>query len=238
MATLFVSDLHLDADRPASIDLFLRFLQSEAKHADALFILGDLFEAWIGDDDDNPSLTPVLQALSDLTDSGVPCFAMHGNRDFLLGDRFESSTGCRLLDEWHVTEIAGERVLMTHGDLLCTDDLPYQDLRNTVRNEAWQTQFLAKPLAQRRAIATDLRQRSRTETAAKPAEIMDVNAGTVADAFRKHGARVLVHGHTHRPAIHALAVDEAPVTRIVLGAWYDEGSVLRWDADGYRLETL
>ncbi len=238
MATLFVSDLHLDADRPASIDLFLRFLQSEAKHADALFILGDLFEAWIGDDDDNPSFAPVLEALSRLTDAGVPCFAMHGNRDFLLGDRFESSTGCRLLDEWHVAEIAGERALMTHGDLLCTDDVPYQDLRKTVRNQAWQTQFLAKSLAERRAIAADLRQRSRTETAAKPAEIMDVNADTVADAFRKHGTRILIHGHTHRPAIHALTVDDAPVTRVVLGAWYAGGSVLRWDADGYRLETL
>jgi UDP-2,3-diacylglucosamine hydrolase len=238
LTTLFVSDLHLDADRPASIALFLRFLQSEAEHSDALFILGDLFEAWIGDDDDNPSFSPVLDALARLTGAGVPCFAMHGNRDFLLGDRFELSTGCRLLDEWHVTEIAGERVLMTHGDLLCTDDLPYQELRKTVRDETWQTQFLAKPLADRRAIAADLRQRSRTETAAKPAEIMDVNAVAVANAFRRHGTRVLIHGHTHRPAIHQLIVDDVPVTRVVLGAWYEEGSVLRWDTDGYRLETL
>jgi UDP-2,3-diacylglucosamine hydrolase len=238
LTTLFVSDLHLDATRPASIELFQRFARSEGERADALYILGDLFEAWIGDDDDTPEFGPVLDALASLSRAGVPCFAMRGNRDFLLGQRFEERTGCRLLGDWHVAEIGGERVLMTHGDLLCTDDVPYQALRKTVRDATWQREFLAKPLAERRAIAEDLRRRSRTETAAKPAEIMDVNADAVADAIRRHETAVLVHGHTHRPAIHELTVDDARATRIVLGAWYDEGSLLRWDAEGFRLETL
>jgi UDP-2,3-diacylglucosamine hydrolase len=238
LTTLFVSDLHLDATRPSSIELFLHFLRSEGERADAIYILGDLFEAWIGDDDDNPVFAPVLDALADLTRAHVPCHVMHGNRDFLLGERFAERTGCQLLGDWHVTNIEGERVVMTHGDLLCTDDLPYQELRRTVRDPAWQHEFLARSIDERRAIADDLRRRSRTETAAKPTEIMDVNADAVAAALREHDVRILIHGHTHRPAIHELMIDDAPARRIVLGAWYDAGSVLRRDSAGFRLESL
>jgi len=238
LTTLFVSDLHLDAERPASIELFQQFLSAEAEGADALYVLGDLFEAWIGDDDDNPEFIPVVDALARVSRSGVPCYVMHGNRDFLLGEHFAERTGCTLLGDWHRVDLSGEPILMTHGDLLCTDDLPYQALRSTVRDAQWQRDFLARSLAERREIAADLRRRSRTETAAKPAEIMDVNNDAVVAAFRQHGTRVLIHGHTHRPAVHELTVDGAAATRIVLGAWYEAGSVLRWDADGFRLETL
>jgi len=238
LTTLFVSDLHLDAERPASIELFQRFLRADAERADALYVLGDLFEAWIGDDDDSPVVAPVVAALARVTRSGVPCYVMHGNRDFLLGEQFAERTGCNLLGDWHRENLGSEPILMTHGDLLCTDDLPYQALRNTVRDARWQRDFLARPLAERREIAADLRRRSRTETAAKPAEIMDVNDAAVDAAMHRHGVRVLIHGHTHRPAIHRLALDGAPATRIVLGAWYEAGSVLRWDAGGFRLESL
>ena len=238
MAALFISDLHLHADRPAGIEQFLKFMDSEAATASALYILGDLFEAWIGDDDTDPGNAPVIAALASLKRSGVPCFFMHGNRDFLIGKRFAAATGCELLNEWQVVEIEGQRVLLTHGDLLCTDDTPYQQLRAMVREPAWQREFLAKPLEERRAIVTDLRERSKTETAAKAAEIMDVNQAAVEAALREHGVRILLHGHTHRPAIHEFVIAGEPAVRIVLGDWYDEGSVLRWDAAGFDLATL
>jgi len=235
---LFVSDLHLDAERPSSVEAFLAFLRGDAARAAALYILGDLFEAWIGDDDDNPTYAPIIDGLATLTASGVSCYFMHGNRDFLVGQDFADRTGCRLLGDWHVIEIASERVLLTHGDLLCTDDLPYQELRRLVRDPQWQKEFLSKSLAERRAIADELRQRSRTETAAKPAEIMDVNAAAVAAALRENSVRTVLHGHTHRPGVHTLACDGEEATRIVLGAWYERGSVVRWNDSGYRLDDV
>ena len=238
MATLFISDLHLHAERPDGIEQFLSFIRTEAAHASALYILGDLFEAWIGDDDTDPSLAPIIGALAELKRTGVPCYFMHGNRDFLIGKRFAAATGCELLDEWHVVEIEGQHVLLTHGDLLCTDDTPYQALRSMVRDSVWQREFLAKSLEERRAIVADLRERSKTETADKPAEIMDVNRDAVEAALRRYEVSVLLHGHTHRPAVHELVTDGARATRIVLGDWYHRGSVLRWDTGGFDLETL
>jgi len=238
VTALFISDLHLHADRPAGVDQFLKFIRTEAVEASALYILGDLFEAWIGDDDPDPAHAPIIAALANLKRNDVPCYFMHGNRDFLIGQRFSAATGCHLLAEWHVAEISGQRVLLTHGDLLCTDDTPYMQLRAMVRDPAWQQEFLAKPLDERRAIADSLRQRSQTETASKPADIMDVNAAAVAAALRAHDVRLLLHGHTHRPFVHEILVDDRPATRIVLGAWYEQGSVLRWDDRGFRLEAL
>jgi UDP-2,3-diacylglucosamine hydrolase len=238
MTTLFISDLHLDVDRPTSIARFLDFMQREARHASALYILGDLFEAWIGDDDTNPGYAPIIAALADLKLVGVPCFFMHGNRDFLIGKRFATATGCRLLAENAVVEIERDRVLLTHGDLLCTDDKPYMALRAVVRDPAWQREFLAKPPAERRRIADDLRSKSQTAIAAKSEEIMDVNQSAVEAAMRRHDVSILVHGHTHRPAVHTFSIDGQDATRIVLGAWYDHGSVVRWDENGFDLATL
>jgi UDP-2,3-diacylglucosamine hydrolase len=206
--------------------------------ADQLYILGDLFEAWVGDDDDEPAYQPVIAALRRLQAAGVPSFFMHGNRDFLIGSEFAAATGCGLLDEFEVIELAGSRVLLTHGDLLCTDDHRYMALRQLVRSPAWKQNFLAKTLAERRAIANELRETSRSEIAMKSATIMDVNQDTVTDIMRKHAVTMLLHGHTHRPAIHDFVLDHEPAQRIVLGAWYEHGSLARWDERGVRLETL
>ena len=238
MAVLFISDLHLHSERPDGIEQFLHFMRNDARAASALYILGDLFEAWIGDDDTDPGHAPIIAALAELRRQNVPCYFMHGNRDFLVGKRFAAATGCELLEEWHVVEIAGRQAVLTHGDLLCTDDTAYQELRGMVRDPVWQREFLAKPLDERRAIVAGLRERSKTETAAKPAEIMDVNQTAVEAALQRHDVSILLHGHTHRPGVHEFVVEGRPATRIVLGDWYDDGSVLRWGETGYSLETL
>lgn len=235
MTTLFISDLHLDGRSPDTIRLFRDLLAGEARHARSLYILGDLFEAWIGDDDDDPALEPIVAALRDLTAAGVDCAVMHGNRDFLLGERFAAATGTRLLGDFERIGIAGEHVLLTHGDLLCTDDTRYLRLRAQLRDPDWQRDFLAKPLAERRAIAADLRKLSAAEIAAKSEYIMDVNEDAVRNAMREHEVQLLLHGHTHRPAVHRFELDGAPAARIVLGAWHDGASIVRWDAQGYRL---
>lgn len=238
MVTLFVSDLHLDPARPAVTALFLNFLEQRARQADALYILGDLFEAWIGDDDDAEPGGTVAAALRRLTDQGVPTYFLHGNRDFLLGERFAAASGIQLLPESAVIELAGERVLLLHGDTLCTDDVEYQTFRAQVRDPAWRARTLALPLAQRRALAGQLRETSRQAIQQKAAAITDVNPTTVDRALRAHGVRRLIHGHTHRPAIHDWTLDGQPARRAVLGDWYDQGSVLVCDAAGWRLEPL
>jgi len=238
VTTLFISDLHLDAGEPETIRRFLRFVASDARDARSLYVLGDLFEAWVGDDDDDARLAPVIAALAGLTRAGVPCSLMHGNRDFLIGPKFCEATGCRLLGDYERIDLYGEPVLLTHGDLLCTDDTRYQALRATLRKPQWQREFLGKPLAERRKIAAELRELSATEIAAKSYEIMDVNQATVERTMREHGVSLLLHGHTHRPAIHRFALDGAPAARIVLGAWHEQASIVRWDESGYRLDTL
>lgn len=237
--TLFISDLHLDARRPTVTDLFVHFLTGlDPAHCAGLYILGDLFEAWIGDDNDDPHDLRVLAALRETTARGIPVRVMHGNRDFLLGEAFARATGCTLLTDPTVIELGGEPTLLMHGDTLCTDDTEYQQFRALVRNPAWQQQFLARPIAERRAIAANLRETSRERTGEKAAYIMDVNPQAVDAALRTHGVQRLIHGHTHRPAVHTLDIDGKPAQRIVLGDWYEQGSVLRSDADGLHLEAL
>ena len=238
MTVLFISDLHLDAGRPDAIRRFTDFVDRRASYARELYILGDLFEAWIGDDDDDPRLQPVIESLAQLSKAGVPSAVMHGNRDFLLGQRFCEATGCRLLGDFERIEIHGRPVLLMHGDLLCTDDTRYMTLRATLRDPNWQQSFLAKPLPERRVIAADLRNLSATEIAAKPDEIMDVNQTTVEQTMRQFDVELLLHGHTHRPAVHTFSLDGRKATRIVLGAWYEQASVVSWDAAGFRLEQL
>ena len=236
--TLFVSDLHLDPAVPAIARQFRDFLAGEAGGADALYILGDLFEAWLGDDDPDPSSRAVVADLRALVDSGVPCYVMHGNRDFLIGERFCRESGATLLADGTVVDLYGERVLLMHGDALCTDDASYQRLRRILRHPAvlWTLRSLGLP--QRRALAQRLRAGSRAHVGVTAPEIMDVNAAAVAQAFRAAGVRTLIHGHTHRPAVHEFEVDGAKARRIVLGDWYAQGSVLEWSRGEFELRVL
>lgn len=238
MATLFISDLHIDASRPAIIEQFLSFLQTEAKDAEALYILGDLFESWVGDDAPDAAQSAAIAGLRSLTAHGVPCFVMHGNRDFLLAGQFCRSSGAQLLPDPLIATLYGEPVLVMHGDALCTDDRAYQRLRATVRDADWQRRFLALSVASRRALAGAARVGSQAHTAAMEYAITDVNADSVATALRTAGTATLLHGHTHRPGIHALQIDGRACSRIVLGDWYDQGSVLRWDRNGPELASL
>jgi UDP-2,3-diacylglucosamine hydrolase len=238
LAALFISDLHIDASRPAIAEQFLKFLETEAKDADALYILGDLFESWVGDDAADPVQAAAIAGLHALTSHGVPCFVMHGNRDFLLAAQFCRMSGAELLPDPVIVTLYGEPVLVMHGDALCSDDHAYQRLRATVREADWQRQFLALSIASRRALAGAARVGSQAHTAAMEYAITDVNSDSVATALRRSGTATLLHGHTHRPAIHALTVDGRPCTRIVLGDWYDQGSLLRWDQNGPELVSL
>jgi UDP-2,3-diacylglucosamine hydrolase len=238
VAALFISDLHIDDSRPAITEQFLSFLAAEARDAEALYILGDLFESWVGDDAADAAQSAAITGLHALTSQGVPCFVMHGNRDFLLAAQFCRMSGAQLLPDPLIVTLYGEPVLVTHGDALCTDDRAYQRLRATVRDADWQRQFLALSIASRRALAGAARVGSQAHTAAVEYAITDVNADSVAAALRGAGTATLLHGHTHRPAIHPLQVDGRPCTRIVLGDWYDQGSLLRWDRNGPELVSL
>lgn len=224
--TLFISDLHLDPARPEITRQFLGFLRDEARGARALYVLGDLFEAWLGDDDPDPAAREIVRALRELTEAGVPCWFMHGNRDFLVGERFARETGCRLLADGTVVEVDGERILLMHGDALCSDDVSYQRLRRIVRNPVVQWIFRRMSLERRMRLAAKMREGSRMHVGETAPEIMDVNPAAVAAALRHAGVRTLVHGHTHRPAVHELVVDGAACRRIVLGDWHAQGSVL------------
>jgi len=238
MTRLFVSDLHLDASAPDATRQFEEFLRSHAAQADALYILGDLFEVWIGDDDPDAEKARVVSALHELTSSGVACFIIHGNRDFLLGRQFCDRSGCRLLQDPIVIELNGERVLVTHGDALCTDDHSYQELRSSVRTADWQRRFLSLPFEIRDRFANKARAGSKAHTTRTAPEIQDVNPQAVATAFRATRVRRMIHGHTHRPGIHDLEIDGEPAQRIVLGAWYEEGSYLAYENGRYELRTL
>jgi UDP-2,3-diacylglucosamine hydrolase len=235
VTTLFIADLHLSEQRPHIVELFLQFLREEAAGAEALYILGDLFEVWLGDDAVPPFLHPVVAALAALPQRGVPVYVMVGNRDFLLGAGFEALSGCTLLPDPMVIDLYGTPTLLMHGDTLCTDDVEYQRFRALVRSPQWQTDFLAKSVAERQAFAKHARAESRAAMRDKAEEIMDVNARAVVEAFRTHQVRRLIHGHTHRPAEHKLQIDDHEATRIVLGDWYEHSSVLRCDQKACRL---
>jgi UDP-2,3-diacylglucosamine hydrolase len=236
---LFVSDLHLDAALPAAVTQFLDFLNGPALEAQGLYILGDLFEAWVGDDDPEPCRGRVCDALKAYTATGRLGFMVRGNRDFLFGPGFEARTGFTLLPDPVLVELGALRAFVSHGDVLCVDDHAYQELRSVVRNPAWQRRFLALPLQTRRALADAARAGSKAHTGRAQYTVMDVNPTAVRDAFRATGTRLMVHGHTHRPGIHEIDLDGQSATRIVLGDWYEQGSCLRVDASGkFELLTL
>lgn len=232
MATLFIADLHLSAERPETLRLFLGFLENEARGAEALYILGDLFEVWLGDDLIAPEYQPVIDALRALNDSGTRVHVMHGNRDFLLGQEFERMSGCQLINDPLRIDLYGTPTLLMHGDLLCTDDLPYQTMRRQLRDPAWIEAFLAKSAEERIAFARELRERSRLETGEKSETIMDVNPQTVVDTLLKFGVLQLIHGHTHRPATHHHQLPQGTATRHVLSEWSTHGSALHCDSEG------
>mgnify|MGYP001815786591 FL=1 len=235
--TLFISDLHLDARRPATTELFLRFLGGRALRAEALYILGDLFETWIGDDDDSPLAVTVCDALKTCTASGVPVYIMHGNRDFLLGRRFTQRSGSWLLDDPSGIDLYGMPVLLTHGDLLCTEDTQYLDYRRQVRSPDWQRAVLARPLVERRRQAANMRDASYSAKQYKPEAIMDVSPDAVTGMMLQHGVQQLIHGHTHRPGIHEFELNGIAAKRMVLGDWYSGSSLLECSSQGCRLES-
>lgn len=237
MTTLFISDLHLDETRPGITGLFERFLREQAPQASALYILGDLFEVWVGDDDDTPLAENVRRVLKE-TSTRLPVWFMAGNRDFLVGERFAEETGVSLLAEPTTIDLYGTPTLLMHGDTLCTDDHEYQAYRQVVREPAWQKDVLSRSLTERRALADQFRADSEMHTSGKTETIMDVNADAVAEAFRQHGVNLMIHGHTHRLDVHSLRIDDRVVQRIVLGDWYEQGNVLRVDESGFRLQSI
>jgi UDP-2,3-diacylglucosamine hydrolase len=239
MSTLFIADLHLDDSRPHITSLFENFLASdEVRNADALYILGDLVEAWIGDDDDAELPQRIARATRAVHDAGIPIYFMVGNRDFLLGEAFAERAGFTLLEDGTVHNLYGKPTLLMHGDVLCTDDVAYQAVRRNVRTPEWKAQVLSMSLDARRAFAAQAREDSRAHTGSTKETIMDVNADAVTESMRKAGVRTLIHGHTHRPAIHHFQLDGSPATRVVLGDWYEQGSMLRVTPEGTTLQTL
>lgn len=219
MTTLFISDLHLEEKRPEIIEAFFDFLNQKAHNIDALYILGDFFEAWIGDDENTPLQLSVKQKLKAVTDSGTQLFLMHGNRDFLMGSLFCEETGAHLLDDPSVVTLYDRDILLMHGDSLCTNDVEYMKFRKNMRDSEWQTLFLKRSLPERQLVAQQLRTISQAKNKGKSQEIMDVTPSEVESSLRTHKVNTLIHGHTHRPAIHELLVDENPARRIVLGDW-------------------
>ncbi|MCW8327513.1 UDP-2,3-diacylglucosamine diphosphatase [Photobacterium sp. SDRW27] len=237
MTILFISDLHLSAERTDITDCFLTFMKEETKGIDALYVLGDLFEMWIGDDDDSPFHQQIKSAFKQLTDSGTPCYFIHGNRDFLVGNRFSKETGVQLLPEHTVVDIYGTPTLILHGDTLCTLDEAYQRYRKKVHNKFIQWLFFRLSLAYRQKIGNKLRSNSSATNQVKQQDVMDVTPDEVVKVMSQYQVKAMIHGHTHRPDVHSLTVDNQPARRTVLGDWYDHGSVLVCTPEGCRLET-
>ncbi|MDH5387895.1 MAG: UDP-2,3-diacylglucosamine diphosphatase [Gammaproteobacteria bacterium] len=224
---LFISDLHLDPERPEIIHLFERFVDEVAIHAERLYILGDFLEYWLGDDDKATGLEEVFQSLRKLSDAGVDVFYMAGNRDFLVGDTLAKKCGFKIIDEPFIETINNQTVLLMHGDSLCTDDTEYQQFRSVVRDKAWQQQILARPLLEREQIARSMRLQSEYANSEKDFDIMDVNQDAVVHSMQENNASLLIHGHTHRPATHEFKVKAKPVKRMVLSDWHNKGSYIR-----------
>jgi UDP-2,3-diacylglucosamine hydrolase len=236
---LFISDLHIALEKPDITERFLSFLRNHAAKAEALYILGDLFDAWVGNDDFTPPTNKIRQQLKQLTESGTPVYLQPGNRDFLLGQAFCQDTGVKLLDDYAVIDLFGTPTLLTHGDLLCTDDLPYQAFRTKSHTPEWKHYVLSKPLLLRLLMARWYRFRSYFHKRNKSQDIMDVNQDTVTQMMREHQCKRLIHGHTHRPAIHQFEINGQSAQRFVLAAWEkDAAKVLYWDKEGYRIEII
>ncbi len=234
MTIIFISDLHLDETHPSSKDTFLTFLTQCTQQAKALYILGDFFETWIGDDDLTPFNQIIINALRSATDQGLAIYFMHGNRDFLIGKKFLQTTACQLLPDEYVIDIYGTPTLLMHGDTLCTDDIHYLKARKKMHCWILQKLFLLKSLKKRRIIAQHYREKSKSHIAKLPDNIMDVTQAEVERVMNKHQVQHLIHGHTHRQATHSFQLQNKPATRTVLGAWHDKGNALICKADGQQ----
>lgn len=233
--TLFISDLHLCASRPGITAALVEFLQNTASKVQALYILGDLFEYWAGDDDiDNAFHQQIISGFKKLSDTGVKVFLMHGNRDFLIAEGFCQMAGITLLDDPTMIDLHGRKALLSHGDDLCVDDVAYQQFRTQVRDKKWQHEFLSQPLQVRKKQIEAIRARSEQEKTQKSLEIMDVNAEAVNALLSKYQPDLLIHGHTHRPDRHTIELDGRCITRWVLGDWYEQGSYLACDKHGCK----
>ncbi|MCO1334953.1 UDP-2,3-diacylglucosamine diphosphatase [Microbulbifer sp. OS29] len=235
MSTYFISDLHLDGNRPDVTRAFFDFLHGRAAGAEALYILGDFFEAWIGDDDDTPLVNEVIDELNRFSGTGVELYLMHGNRDFLLGSDFAQRAGVVLLEDPTALSLGGERLLLMHGDSLCTLDEQYMAFRRQARDPRWQQELLTKPLQERRAIAAQIRSVSKTMNSRKAEDIMDVTPEEVERVMREHNVNRLIHGHTHRPGRHAFTINGEPAERIVLGDWDRDAWCLKAGKDSLEL---
>lgn len=238
MVTLFISDLHLSGERENISELFIQFLQKRASKADALYILGDLFEVWPGDDMIQPDYEQSIAAMRQLADNGLPVFIMQGNRDFLMDKQFARISGATLIEDPTIIDLYGTPTLLMHGDTLCTDDVDYQKFRLMVRDPKWKKDFFAKPDEERLAMTSKYRKISKTETARKTMEIMDVNQHAVEKAMLDNNVQHLIHGHTHRPAVHNFRCENQNMQRIVLGDWFEQGSILVCGEQGCELESI
>jgi len=235
MSTLFISDIHLEDSRPQALDWLRAFLSGPARRADAVYILGDLFEYWIGDDAPSPAARQLARDTAKLAESGVPCHFLHGNRDFLLGEDYAASAGLRLLPECLVVDLYGTPTLLLHGDTLCTDDTEYQAFRRQSRDPAWQAMVLKLPIEERLRLAREARDASARHTGTVAMDIMDVNGTAVVEAFRRNAVTRMIHGHTHRPAVHHHDLGDGLVgERIVLADWYRAASYLEVTPAGAR----
>lgn len=235
--TYFIADLHLSEDRPDITACFLDFLKNEAIKAENLYILGDLFEAWLGDDDDSDFVNSIAQGLSSLTHQGTKIYYIHGNRDFLIGKKYAKKSGMILLPEVTSIDLYGEKTVIMHGDTLCTKDVEYQKFRKKSRSWWWKTLMTSLPLSFRKKKAADYRKRSSAATAMKPQNIMDVTESEVIKCLENHSSQLLIHGHTHRPAVHELKVNNLKAQRIVLGDWYQQGAWLKVSSTHKELLT-
>ncbi|CAH8196572.1 UDP-2,3-diacylglucosamine diphosphatase [Vibrio aestuarianus] len=237
MHTLFISDLHLSPFRHDITNCFVRFMREEAIYADALYVLGDLFEFWIGDDDGSPFADQIKAEFSRLTGRGIPCYFTQGNRDFLLGKRFAKETGIILLDEEHVINLYGTKAVVLHGDTLCTQDIKYQQYRKKVHQPWLQWIFNRLPFSLKMRIVGKVQSDINSDKQMKSLDIMDVTLSEVDHVLRKHNVDLMIHGHTHRPDVHHTKQLNKETTRIVLGDWYTQGSVLVYADNGFKLET-
>ncbi len=236
--TLFISDLHLFEGRPATLALFRRFMEERAPDAEALYVMGDLFEAWVGDDDPSHINRQVETWIRALVEKSTEVYFMHGNRDFLITEAFAERTGCQLIEDPSTIDLYGTRTLLMHGDSLCTDDAAHQAYRAVAYSDAWKRTMLDRPLEERLAIGKKYRQASVAGNKLKSSEIMDVNENTVRSVMHEHGVQRLIHGHTHRPTVHNFALDGKPAQRFVLADWDTRGCVLCWNEQGYWVEWI